>query len=222
MSLLLAQIIFPNKNGLPEDASINTLHFGTSGPGVDDAQIPLINAAILDFYNAPNAVGTRISDAFALCVNSPATTVKWFRLNDAPPRAPLATLPLVLADSNGASQPGEVALTLSFQAAQVSGVSQARKKNRIFLGPLDNGMISVDVASNATVGLSIRNAALDAMQRLWTASAAAADWSWVTYSPTLGIINGVFPVDNGWVDNAFDTQRRRGLKATVRSTKVFV
>jgi len=42
----------------------------------------------------------------------------------------------------------------------------------------------------------------------------AGGWDWVVYSPTNG---NTVNVDNGWVDNAFDTQRRRGLAVTART-----
>jgi len=47
------------------------------------------------------------------------------------------------------------------------------------------------------------------------ASDAAADWTWVVYST---VDNAMYPVDNGWVDNSWDTQRRRGVKPTARYT----
>jgi len=65
---------------------------------------------------------------------------------------------------------------------------------------------------------------------LFTASSASAVWKWAVFSPT--IAGGWFlpdtegppnlpaaysPVQSGWVDNAWDTQRRRGLEATART-----
>lgn len=222
MSVLLAQITIPNKNGLPEDGSINTLHFGTTGPLVDIAATTSITAAILDFYNTPNAVSTRVANLFSPAADTANAKIKFFRLNDLPPRAPLVTAPLPIVASAGIAQPGEVAIVGSFQAVQVSGEPQARKRNRIYLGPCDTSIIDTDASGNPFVSTGMRTAILDGFQRLWTASAADPDWTWVVYSPTIGLVNGTRLVDNGWVDNSFDTQRRRGLKATVRQTKIFV
>jgi len=50
---------------------------------------------------------------------------------------------------------------------------------------------------------------------LLTASTAAATWAWLTYST---VAPGYTQVVNGWVDNEWDTQRRRGRAATSRTT----
>jgi hypothetical protein len=47
------------------------------------------------------------------------------------------------------------------------------------------------------------------------AAIASASWDWVVYSPT---DDAYHEVANGWVDNAWDTQRRRGYKPTSRTT----
>jgi hypothetical protein len=41
-------------------------------------------------------------------------------------------------------------------------------------------------------------------------------WTWIVVSEVAGL-NDVI-VTNGWVDNAFDIQRRRGVTPTSRST----
>jgi hypothetical protein len=93
----------------------------------------------------------------------------------------------------------------------VSGQPQARKRGRIYLGPFDTTQLNADGRILPACQTTIRNAA----QALLTASDVALDWSWAVYSPTNA--SGVI-VDNGWVDNEWDTQRRRGRAATTRST----
>jgi hypothetical protein len=44
---------------------------------------------------------------------------------------------------------------------------------------------------------------------------ASVRWNWVAYSPTADEAN---QITNGWVDNAWDTQRRRGLYYSQRGT----
>jgi hypothetical protein len=109
--------------------------------------------------------------------------------------------------------PPELAICVSFRAALASGVNAARRRGRVYIGPLsDNareGGGDPQVASAARIAL-----AQDA-DDLLTASNASADWSWGVYSRTDGILR---PVVAGWVDDAFDVQRRRGLEPTTRST----
>lgn len=46
------------------------------------------------------------------------------------------------------------------------------------------------------------------------AASLADDWGWVIWSEKL---EQSFAVAGGWVDNAWDTQRRRGMPATTRT-----
>jgi hypothetical protein len=99
---------------------------------------------------------------------------------------------------------------LSFQGAPESGVSQARKRGRVFIGPLRSSLIGADGRpSPATVSLFAAEG-----EDLLDASNAATTWSWTVHSATTGD-NSV--VTNGWCDNEFDTQRRRGRIATSRT-----
>ena len=56
---------------------------------------------------------------------------------------------------------------------------------------------------------------------LLTASLAAADWHWVVYSTVQPAGQRTADVVNGWVDDAFDIQRRRGLAANSRQVFPF-
>jgi hypothetical protein len=46
-------------------------------------------------------------------------------------------------------------------------------------------------------------------------AALGTGYDWCVYSPTS---NMLFPISQIWVDDAWDTQRRRGVKATTRTT----
>jgi hypothetical protein len=112
---------------------------------------------------------------------------------------------------SGNPLPPEVSMCLSFQGTPESGVSQARKRGRIFVGPLN----SVAMSTTGRPTTSAINTMVAAGQELLDESDAAATWSWQVWSASTG---DSFPVVNGWVDDEFDTQRRRGRLATTRTT----
>jgi len=85
----------------------------------------------------------------------------------------------------------------------------------VFLGPL--AQASVAGASGQVEGGFI-DTIIASGSNLKDASDAATDWAWVVLNGLDATSTTTLPVDNGWVDNAFDTQRRRGLRPTVRTT----
>ncbi len=222
MSVLSAQVIFPNRTALAKDATVNTLHFGTTGPAVDALSAVSITAAIVDFFNAdPVGADSPLGSHMSPGIDRPNCRIKIYRLNDPKPRIPLSDEPWTLIPSVGNAIPSEVAVVASFQAAKVSGLSQASRRNRIFVGALNTTSMIADAQGNARVHNEVITSLLNAMNRLWVASDLDANWTWVANSPKLGILSTA-AIRDGWVDNEFDTQRRRGVKATVRSTRVFV
>ena len=106
--------------------------------------------------------------------------------------------------------PPEVAMCLSFQAPKVSGVPQARRRGRVYIGPLRSIVSSGGRPSSSAI-TTLRDAG-EALRAAGVAS--AGDWNWAVYSTVLG---GTADVTSGWVDDEFDTQRRRGRLPTTRN-----
>jgi len=133
-------------------------------------------------------------------------------MDDDTPRAPIYDDTFDLGSNpTGDSLPPEIALCVSFQGARVSGTSQARRRGRVYLGPVredDNSSVGVP-------GSSVINDATAFGNFLLGASIADADYTWSVYST---VDNALVTVTNGWVDNAWDVQRRRGLSPTTRVT----
>lgn len=137
---------------------------------------------------------------------------KVFNRADPTPRVPTdeGTFNFTTAPS-GAPCPPEVALVMSFQGAAASGTPQARRRGRVYFGPLDASFIDSSGRPNATL-LNL----LDGFgTALLAASGSAGGWEWGVYSTVDAITVAVI---NGWVDDEFDTQRRRGRLATIRQT----
>jgi hypothetical protein len=113
---------------------------------------------------------------------------------------PVAT---ATATQAGGSVPGprEVAVALSYRS---STPSTPRTRGRIFLGPVADFSISGEY-----VNQGIANSAKRIGLGLLSIVTVGAQWS--LYSRTVG---GFAAITNFHVDNAWDTQRSRGLPAT--------
>ncbi len=130
---------------------------------------------------------------------------------DPTPRAPVLTNFYTLGPVGSAPLPPEVSLCVSFQGPKVSGQPQARRRGRIYLPFMDEANNGVDGRPSSAMVTAIAGAA----GTLLAASNAATTWTWEVFSTVSG---GNVTITEGWVDNEWDTQRRRGRKATARTT----
>lgn len=122
--------------------------------------------------------------------------------------------------------PFDCAGVLSFQAS-VTGVPEttsfppvgpagdthprARRRGRVYIGPLNI------LAKHTTLGLLNNDTFMEDLRKAAStlkSQTNAGGIPWSVYSRRDGALRGVA---TGWVDNAVDTQRRRDLKATVRT-----
>lgn len=219
MALIRAQVILGHLSALPEDQLVNTLYFSTADTA--SGTLESIKASVKNIYNASTASRPFLCSFFSTEVTQDGHGLKLYNLDEPEPRAPISSDVWSLAVApNGDPLPGEVACCMSFQAAPESGLIQARRRGRIFIGRLDK-----DSSTNGRPSDALRTAIVDAGTRLLGDSSAAANWTWVVYSKanpgtaTRPAYPATFaPVSNGWVDNAFDTQRRRGVAPTLRTT----
>lgn len=215
---LLAQVIIGRDNGLPEDAIVNTFHFALLAPpptGWPDADILRVETAIQQAYAAVHAPGaTALSAWYSKVVNQDNVRMKLYDLDEAPPRVPLRDVPFTFGPPGTSGMPGEVALCMSYQAAQESGFEQASRRGRIYFGPFSTAPLESPDNNDARPSAAL----IDTLRGVGTFLLSTFDGSnvrWVVYSQKF---DTWAPVDNGWVDNAWDTQRRRGAAATTRAT----
>lgn len=193
----------------PEDAITNTFHF-TNTDTISDYDN--VRDMLVNFYTveAPDA-GFAITDWMATTTVTGNWTLKAYALEDPKPRQPVITYTGQASPLATAGLPSEVALVLSFQAAQESGEIPARRRNRVYLGPFGS-------TANNSIGRPENDLVatmLFAGKQLILEQAASVRWAWVAYSPTTDEAN---TITNGWVDNAWDTQRRRGLYYSARGS----
>jgi hypothetical protein len=208
------QFVMPGRTGLPEDRYITTWAFRTEDNlPPTDAQLTTAVGLVTEFYVGVTAPATSaIRVLLAAAINQPQCEGRAYRLGDSVPRAPFIVPVNLGAISSGNSLPSEVALCASFYSVR----NLPRRRGRVFIGPLTD---TAKAAPAATTGLvQPVPAAIDALRtsmvRLRSA-AVTAGLRWCVLSQANA---EMVDVTAGWVDNAFDTQRRRGEDATTRST----
>ena len=206
MSVHTFQVIFQGDSGLAEDRYVNTFHFEGAGSDYDN-----VRDMLFDLYSQVNPFGQAISTHMTSQLGLNPRVVA-YDLSDTKPRVPVYEADLgVLTYGAGEPLPYEVALCLSFEAAKLSGVSQRRRRNRVYIGPFresENG-------GDGRPTLQMREDFVYAATQMLNASDASVSWNWVVYSPT---DDDWALVDHIWVDDAWDTQRRRGNAPSVRES----
>lgn len=191
--------IFPTSNTIA-DASTNTWSCFAD----DVTALQLFEGELRTFYQA-------CSPFYPNTIRQNSHVVKSYNRSDPLPRAPVTNSVFNFAGGPvGNPMPPEVSLCGSFQAVLQSGIPQSRRRGRIYLGPVNTGTLDLDGRPTPARITTLRNA----LNALRVASAAAATWDWQVFS-TRNLIG--YTIANGWVDNEFDTQRRRGRLATTRT-----
>ena len=196
-----AQVTLKTADAVPENFATNTLYFEADTL----ADLTTVNTAVENFYKT---LGTNFS---TLCTQN-AHQIKYYDMQDPEPRAPVMQTSFNLtANPSAPPLPPEVAMCISYQGAQVSGTPQSRRRGRIYVPFFKTTSIAADGRPASGTVTDLKNAA----QSLLTASDTAPTWTWVQYSK---VNDGFADVDSGWVDNEWDTQRRRGRAYTSRTT----
>lgn len=204
MASIRAQTRLHYSTGLPQDVATNVTHWITPTPLTSD-YLDEIGARLIAAYHLFDSfISTAVSRAADAC------EVVLYDLADPEPRIPVETYTFTLAAATGTDMPAEVAMVVSYHAAFVSGTPNARKRGRFYLGP-------ISCAPGTGLGrppTALINACVDMAELLWT-PIDEPTVVWAQRSETTGVMS---PVATGWVDNAWDTQRRRGNIPTARTS----
>lgn len=191
-------------SAIPEDRPVNVWHFQTA---VDEEPYADLANTLQAFYNT-------LAGGMPGYVATNGHMIKMYDLADTKPRAPVyeTTYNFTGSPPTGEGMASEICICVSFQGVRVSGQDQKRRRGRVYIGPFNESQNDDGRPASGFV-TGVRDAAEDILE----ASNLATDWKWVVHSI---VNNNNVVVDNGWVDNAWDIQRRRGVEATSRS--VFV
>lgn len=220
MTTLLIQWQMANDNANPADTVMNSWHFKTNDIGTPEEEATDCVARLADFYHA--------IDEYLSSFLSGAVLAKCFDLSDPEPRVPVLEATESLLVSTSSNIPCEVAACLSFQADRISGEPQARRRGRVYLGPLALGadaIVADGTAGDMIVGATFRGVATAnaaSLGGVFVGASSGSSIAWCTYSPTdraagETLANSSHNVTNGWMDTAVDIQRRRGHAPGTRS-----
>lgn len=206
-----ARVMFVGQgaSNLPEDRFINTFHFSNVvGPDYEDV-VDDLHSIVQAFYNTQSSGGNAPANFISAYCKRAAQTIA-YNLEDATPRTPNVS-PFTLASAVGSGLPEEVAICLTLTGAPPI---TPRRRGRIYFGPLANNASVIEGGTTAFPA-NVANGSADQISFVLTASALAlkvasglADMPWCIRS-TRPSENFVL-IEGGWVDNVFDTQRRRG------------
>jgi hypothetical protein len=176
-------------DSLPRDSVVNTLHFNDAGIDTD-----------------PQGLAEDLLAGLAAIpiLQSRGLRVKFYDLADALPRPIKGQAENTTTSNLSALGNREVALCLSYYSER----NLPRQRGRIYVGPF-----SAAEAGSRTPAAPIR-AAVASLVPVFT-NLGGSDVDWCVYSRTDGVMR---PITNWWIDDAWDTQRRRGLRATTRDT----
>lgn len=215
MAKVRVMAVFQGASLLPEDRFINTFHFA-------DDDLPYLavatelREAVRDFYDTTSSGGDTLGTRISPYVRREFQLLS-YDLEAAPPRVPTELIG-TLNTAAGGGLPEEVAVCITLQGAPPV---TARRRGRLYIGPLCNGTNNID---SGTVTTPARPHMGDALaltvligtcaNTLMAASAlAGCPWSIRSTTPSENFVEIV----GGYIDNAFDTQRRRGPDPTTRA-----
>lgn len=194
-------------SNLPEDRIVNTFHFSV-GAGTAETLMTQAFEALTTFYNSP-APSYALSAYLSPWVQRSAE-FRAYDLSQTPPRVPVIE-PITLAASNTASGlPEEVAIVTTLQGA-VPPALTARRRGRLYIGPLNNNTITPGTSSTPSRPDSVFTDIIG----YTCARLVIGNVGWCIRSSVP--FQNFVQIADGYVDNAFDTQRRRGPETTART-----
>lgn len=199
MPLYRTQVRLAKASGIPEDAVTNTFWCIA-----DDV------TALSGFTTQLGLFYGELDTFWSQQMATTGHTITSYDFGDPEPRAPVQVVTGLTLSLGSGSLPMEVALCLSFQAPRQSGTDQARRRGRVYLGPFDTASLD----SSGGPAQAVYDAVTAAGQGLLDASQAATTWAWAVYST---VNQAAIEVTSAWVDNAWDTVRRRGTTANARA-----
>lgn len=222
--MIHAQAILQGVSGLSKDRYINTFHFLVAGGGTPVAQdYTDVAARVSLFYTTVQSlgfsVGSFISPSVLRTANS--CSVRMYDMGSTHPRIPTVVPFTLPAAGVNTALPNEVAVCLSYYAI----LNRVGQRGRVYVGPLSTQALATEV-NVPDVLPGLQTTLLDAADGLHTQLTTQPRW--VIYSPAkvarLNKAGQTLPAEtasalvptNAWVDDEWDIQRRRGLKARGR------
>jgi hypothetical protein len=241
---LLATVTLAHVNGILRDSVVNTFGIKTNTTSYTQTQLDGITAALVAFYNATPPGTDRIGSTFnngihnylstEMSRTSNASTVRIYdlegHLDGSPFGSPIDVSPFTLgAAGTSTPLPSEAAVVLTLEADGRAGAAvesdtnviapattsrpKSRRTGRVFIGPCNS--LSTALAGQAARPHQVfRDTILAAALKLDAdLNAVAGDYDLAVWSRADARITACEAVS---IDDAWDTQRRRGVQPTER------
>lgn len=213
MTLMIA-VNLPYNSNIPRDVAINT--FVVDGETEENS--PAIVEAIDAYYNtAADGATHQLNWYLSAVINETLCHMEVSTINLATGElTPVNDIPMPIAASpNTSSFPLEVALCSSFQSGADFGTpSVRRRRGRHYLGPFHVGVAGASVdAVPRPIDILVEDMTLAAVELQSALETNGTPWCVWSRAEA-----DVFPIDRGWVDYAWDTQRRREVDTISRAT----
>lgn len=213
MAFMRLQVELPALSGVPEDVYTNTFYFSTDTDPVATAAFTA-TTIIKDGYDDLLAGGAPLASYMSNTLDRLNCLTKAYDMADPEPRIPTITeWEMDLSGTSSDNLPEEVALCMSYHGAIPITAS---RRGRVYIGPLN--MSAVDTTTAETAHTRPKTAFIQAVNGFANHiydRAVTEGWQWLIKT---GSGPTYVPIVGGWCDNAWDTQRRRGVEATVRTT----
>lgn len=227
-----AFVTIPHDNALPKNTITNSYAFVTAGSGDRDLIAADIDGRLTAFYNG---FTTFLSSQYTWA----NARVQVIDMLDDQPRIPFYDAALSLTEplTTVNDLPPEVSIVLSIEGAKTSGVNMRRRRGRVYLGPfqvgsadqheVQSGLVSAIVTSaganllNPTMPAGLSDLAIYSRYTHHDVPVGTHFTNEDDFPEVPDLLPASFtPATRVWVDNAWDTQRRRGVSASSRTIVV--
>lgn len=195
-------------SGLPEDRVVNVFHFQGQGTYAEDVEDAL--SSIEGFYTGvQSGMGASLGSKLSPWVQRSAE-LRAYDMTTAPQRVPTVR-PITLPNVAAQGAPEEVAICLSYSG---DPPITPRRRGRIYFGPISNQ--AFESASSSEPARPMATMVADLILAATSLADLPGGLSWCVRSslPTINYVK----ITRGYVDNALDTQRRRGPDTTARTS----
>lgn len=206
MPLVRCQVRQRYFSDLPADIITNTIYFWSPTSPVPTGDLDEMRDRIHDAYQF-------IDNYMPTLLQSPGA-IRYYDMSQPEPRVPIREDTLTLTYVGTTSLPLETSLVLSFRGEYDSGTPNARRRGRLYLGPWTTAAAQVSSASEFPRPAAVAITAVQNFARALAQPLTTASVEWHVRSETTG---GSVPVLRAWVNNEWDTQRRRGVDPTSRN-----
>lgn len=232
MAPILIERVHTHVSGLPKDAVVNTFAFLTTSTPYVSAEALAASNSLNNFYAAVHAPSTKpISDYLSTTLSRTAFAVVHRvydltgHLDGSPHGSPRDSYAYTLpAGSLSLNLPSEVCAALTFHADYTGDAEfgpndpitgnptrpRARDRGRVYIGPL---MTITGQEETLTRRYELNSQFMGVLNDAALFLKNEPGHAWAVWSRKNAVLE---PVVGGWVDTAYDSQRRRGEAARAR------